>query len=191
MKTAIDVFEFSPSTEDYRPQLDFEIPQNGAAFDWLRAMAIVEDERPLEDYVAPRLVVPRPDALDWHFYSDVGCSSGLVSEMAANLLRPYFDRYFMLLPASINNAPYFMLKPIDRLDCLDRKQSTLRCYPHDLNRIMRITKYFFHMDRVSDPLIFTIPEFSKRTLCTQSIPQIIHDSGLKGFSFIHTRDLRI
>ncbi len=191
MKKSTDVFLFGRSVERRRPRIDFEIPQNGAGFDWLRVGDVIEDERPLEDYVAPRLVVPRPDALDWHFYSDM-CSGGMLSERAANLLRPYLDQYFMLLPASINDAPYFMLKSIDSLDCLDRERSDLVYFnDNDPGRVMRVRKYVFHLNRIPDPLIFAIPEFPKRAFCTQTVRRIVTESGLKGFDFTPTRELNI
>lgn len=47
---------------------------------------------------------------------------------------------------------------------------------------MEIKEYAFHWDKLHDPLIFHTPEDGS-ILCTQSIPRIVKEAGLKGFHF--------
>lgn len=48
---------------------------------------------------------------------------------------------------------------------------------------MTIEHYVFHMEYLSGPSIFAIPQLALRLYCTNDIPDIVAAAGLKGFDF--------
>lgn len=82
---------------------------------------------------------------------------------------------------TINDAPYYLLRANERVDCLDRARSKFVTFPNDPTRIMRFKKYAFHFDRLSDPAIFCIPEEPCSLFVTQSVRDLVVRDALRGF----------
>jgi len=55
----------------------------------------------------------------------------------------------------------------------------------DPNEISLVLRFAFFEDRLSDPLIFTVPEARNQLIMgTESIPEIINQAKLRGFRFV-------
>lgn len=174
------IYNLRPSTEEDRPWVEGNHPENRKN-DWLRIDDSARGVRPLDDYVPPRVVVEHPDALKWDYYSSGGLHP-YWSARAVELLGPYAKHSFQFLEAYINGTQYYVPMTINRLDCFDREQSEVKVFDHDPSRIMRVIHYAFHLDKITDPLIFAIPDLRGPMLCTDTIPTIIDRAGLRGFN---------
>lgn len=181
MSEAPVIFELRSSLEDDRPEINLaassKVNDNGAALE--------------EPYCAngPLTVVSDDaEALNWDCYACSGISE-LLSARAIEALRRDSFRNHELLPATLNRAPYFLPRCIAPIDCLDRTRSVWRPFPSNPQRAMSIDRYSFVMDRIVDPLVFSIPErLSNESFCalfvTQSIKRAVESAGLRGFRFI-------
>src|SRR5262249_15476695 len=106
----------------------------------------------------------------------------LISVRAVDAIGREAFRGFDLLPAKINDEDFFLPRCREPLDCFDKEQAEYQTFPNSA-RMMSISKFAFRMDRISDPLLFVIPESSSRLFCTQSVRDSIVRSKLRGFRF--------
>jgi hypothetical protein len=183
MTLAKKIYLVGSSLEEDRPLIDFTLRENKRNA-WLTVGEVLDGERSVSDYPGVELLVKRSDAPNWDFYSVPG-TLGLFSERAIGLFIPYATRFFDPVGAELNGAPFFFLREKRALACLDRENSIVVPFASNPSRIMEIHKFVFHQERVTDPLLFRIPEL-RRLLATQSIKRIIDDKQLKGFSLIDT-----
>ena len=179
MSVARQVFLLSPSLEDERPEIRFELKENQRA-DWLSIDEVLRGERPLTDYREPEVVVLDAGAELWDFYLVPG-TLGLLSARAVDVLAPFADKHFDVLPARISGSPYFFPRTKAALDCLDHERSSLDWFDDERTRVMRIRRFRFHKDRIEDPLVFNIPEDEFSLFATQSVRAAIRRAGLNGF----------
>ena len=135
-----------------------------------------------QDWVPWKLTIGC-EANHWDFYC-CEASTGVFSPRAIEVLRPYFQRDFPLLPVTVNGQSFFMLHANDQLDCLDlEKSEILRLDPPDEHVIVMIEQYVFKKQLIDDPLLFSIPERRTFLFVTESIPKIVEEAGLRGFRF--------
>jgi hypothetical protein len=174
------VFMLTPSFEDYRPSIEFDVPAN-QGIDWLLLRKILLGERTTSDYQEASLMVSNPAATSWGFYSVPG-TLGLISEQAVTSIGSSAFRFYNLLPARLNDRKYFFLKPVELLACLDMEKSLLIPFRINPNRIKDIKKYGFHKSRISDPLIFSIPELPG-LFATPGVKEAVVRNQLQGFHF--------
>src|SRR5262249_7441761 len=169
------VFLVDASSEKGRPVIDFSLPENGRN-DWLLVGQVLRGEREEKDYPNVLIFVHHPEAVNWDMYFGGG-NFGLMSERAVDLLEPYASDYFKFFQARLNGESFFFLKRKRVLDCLDPERSILVPFRCDPTGIKEIKRYRFHMDRIADPLVFTIPE-TPELFATQSIDSLIRGEGL-------------
>jgi hypothetical protein len=175
------VFEFDYSVEDERPVIAFDTPAN-QGIDWLRLGAILRGERPSADYHEIRVVVQDPDASSWGIYSVPGTLGLISAEAVERIGRPVF-RLYELLPAKINEADYYFLKPMEVLPCLDREKSEIILFRSNPSRVKEIRKYVFKKAMIPDPLVFSIPESLARLFATPGVYERVVQSRIPGFCF--------
>lgn len=173
------VWLVAPSIEDDRPVIEFDAPAN-RGIDWARLDAVLQGERPLADCPEVGVVVQAPDALAWGFYSVPG-TLGLISAALVEHIGPSAFRLFHLLPAKLNDAVYFFLKPVETLPCLDLARSEVAYFRSNPSHVKAITKYAFTKSMISDPL-FSIPELP-RLFATPPVRDSVIRSGIPGVRF--------
>jgi hypothetical protein len=138
----------------------------------------------IEQWFMPELYASEPGRTkidEWDFYN---CSTfGAFSPRAMEVLKPFFGERFIQLPARLEGLFYFCLRCESRINCLDKEASEIIYYEIDPTEVMLITKYVFHRELLTDPSIFAIPESLFSLYCTDAIPEIVRNAGLKGFEF--------
>lgn len=179
MARAEKIYYMAPSCEIERPQ----IWETGYFNEWLE----LDQEFPagLDCVTCTELKtfqVRDISALQWDWYGQVGMW-GMWSQRAKDLLWPFTNGCLRCFRTSLNGAPYYILRVDSELatDCLDRERSDIQ-YFESSGRVMQVKKFVFHEGRISDPLIFHVPEI-RDILCTRSVKSIVEDAGLKGFFF--------
>lgn len=167
-----------PSCQEDRPDIPFSFEMN-AANDWLLIGDVLSGNRPAADFPGSVSVyVPRADALEWDFYLDGG-ARGLLSKQFVEVIGDHALRYFRLLPASLNDAPYFFLRCEKTIDCLDLLKSKVRVFPHNPTRVMQILHYEFNDSRLPVDAAFSLPE-APLLYVTDSVAERIRSAKLKG-----------
>jgi hypothetical protein len=177
------VYRISTSLEEDRPEIDFELSENSDCVDWIQTREILDGSLDVTHYRSPHLIVAASDATEWDFYR-CGGTLGVLSKRAVDILRPYGTRCFDYLEAFINDRPFFLVREIGTIDCLDRKSTIGKMFPHDSSRFMRIDQYSFHKSRLVDPSIFVTPEDNTRIFGTDSVNRLIEQHGLRGFRLV-------
>ncbi len=173
------------SKDEERPWINFEVPTNGSNVPWLHYGKVLSGDAPAHEYSPVHLVSDDPSTSQWHSYNVAG-TYGMLSKSAIDLIGPYMTQCFEFLEAWINELPFYLLRRIGSIDCLDRTNSVVVNYPHDPGRIMKIKQFRFFKDGISDPMVFVIPEKKGGLLATDSIKQVVEEAKLKGFYFSDT-----
>ncbi len=182
------LYRFGPSTEEGRPRIDFEDPQNvGEAFDV--SSEVLWGERPQSEYLEPQIFVDHPQATEWDCYLYPGASC-FYSNRAKQLLEPYCKKCIEFYPARLNGAQYWCIKVVERVPWVDNEQSKFTYYENDPDMtIDKIIKFVFRKDLIDDPSLFLVPETWNWKYCTESLKTMIEQAGLRGFSFEDTDTL--
>jgi hypothetical protein len=182
MQYAKHIFEFAPSVEETRPDIDFAHSAN-ASIDWLAIGDIVDGSRSDDGYQVPNLAVRGRDACRWHYYSCGGL--WLLSKPLMETVRPRAMPRFQFFPALLNSEPYYFVGQRVPLDCLDRIRSRVRYFKSNPGKIMQVDEYQFRQGVVSDPCMFYIEE-SPGFFVTESVKWAVEEAGLtRGVSFKH------
>jgi hypothetical protein len=177
------VFILMTSWEDERESHELR-PKNGS---WNSIGEILRGERPVSEYEPLDLVGPISNAPDWDFYNCPG-TLGMLSRRAVEIFEPYLATCFQPLEATVNGSPFFFLRIISTIDCLNRERSTIIPFNSDPTDIMRIERYYFKKDLIPDPVLFVIPEGSPHLFGSHSIPGLITKNSLRGIEAIDTED---
>jgi hypothetical protein len=121
------------------------------------------------------------DALEWDYYGRIG---DVWSQRAKDLLWPYANKHLRCFQTTLNGAPYYILRTDAELglDCLDFERSKVEYFQCDSNDVKYIHRHYFHLDRITAPLIFFVPE-KPILMATDSIRQMVEAAKLKGFLF--------
>ena len=89
-----------------------------------------------------------------------------------------------MLNAKRETQQLFVLNVTEIRDCLDREKSKLKLFSNS-GRIMRIEKYAFHREMLSNAFIFKIPEeVHAHPYVTDGFKNLIEQNGIKGFKFV-------
>lgn len=137
------------------------------------------DQWMVPDLYAPDRGSTRIDV--WDYYMCEG-TFGVFSPRAVETLAPCFGDRFELLAARLEGHPYYCLRCVKRVDCLDREGSKILF--DDDHEVIEVEEYAFEKDRLADPLVFAIPELFLRLFCTESVPLIVGKAGLRGIDFV-------
>jgi hypothetical protein len=174
------VFRMGASIEDDRPEIPFDAPEH-SGLDWGPLDEVLSDAAPVDAYKELYFHVPHPDAAKWGMYAVAG-TSGLISQDAVEVIGRQSLRLFELLPARINNAVYYFLKPRERLACLDLSMSDVVRFKMPPYRVMEIRKFHFNKAAIPDSIVFSIPELPDEFV-TGAVRDAIMASRIPGFRF--------
>lgn len=181
--TTEHVYIVGSSLEDDRPEIDYTFNQKHGGIDWSKIGAVLSGSLHVKNYAPVRIAIKDSHATNWDFYRCSG-TRGLISARAASLLRPFSSRCFDFLDAYINDLPYFFLRVIGSVDCLDRDRSAYTVFPHDPTRIMWIERYAFHKTSLIDPCLFVIADINSLIFGTEGLKKLIEANNLHGFRFV-------
>ena len=191
---ALSVFEIGQLVEENRPMilgkklsnLDEQSLMNygiirgepGCPIEaWTQWDDIFIAEWPARDFLRPR--VGGIPVREWDYFQ-FPSTSGLLSQRAIDVLMPHLDYCFVPLPSSLEGERYYFLHTKKTIDALNVEESDI---VYSDTTIIWIKRYEFYMDRLSDPVIFSIPQFRPFLFATESIPEIVENAGLNGFEF--------
>jgi hypothetical protein len=170
------------SDDEERPRIDFQNPSNGTQVPWLLIGEILEGNLSSDQYIPISFVVDDDDTIIWDTFPIPG-TNGLISKNAADVLHDSMAECFECLEASVNESPYFLLRSIGSIDCLDRDKSRIIYTDDEHTDINFIEKHEFKMDLVPERSLFRIPQV--RTLfATEAVRKVVEDAKLKGFYFV-------
>ncbi len=114
----------------------------------------------------------------------VEVSAVVVNERCFNIIKPYIQDAAQVLSAKSKKQKLFVLNVTAVRDCLDYENSKLKRFSSS-GRIMRIEKYAFHREMLSNAFIFKIPEeVHTHPYVTDSFKNLMEQNGIKGFKFV-------
>lgn len=114
--------------------------------------------------------------------------SVLISEEAKTVLEGLNTVGVEYIPLKVNGASRYCVFATMIVDCLDYSKSIVEYFPGNKN-IERIPRYSFHHERLTDPLIFRIPEKKATyTFTAESVKKAVENSSLYGFYFLDYED---
>lgn len=114
----------------------------------------------------------------------VDISAVVVNERCFNIIKPYIQDAVQVLSAKTKKQKLFALNVTAVRDCLDCENSKLKHFSSS-GRIMRIEKYAFHRERLSNAFIFKIPEeVHTHPYVTDGFKNLMEQNGIKGFKFV-------
>lgn len=188
---ASHIYEINPSVENARP---FTVKSylKVMSDDYERHMDVIHGQRPISKWSGIDFYcTDEGDATQWDYFM-YPITFGLFSQRAIDALREALEVYFYMLPVTLENVAYFTLTCKERLDILDIERSAIRYFDiPGIDRanpknedIMGIDQYFFKgKQSLRDPVIFSIPQCRDFLFCTESVPRMARNAGLKGFHF--------
>lgn len=114
----------------------------------------------------------------------VDISAVVVNERCFNIIKPYIQDAVQVLSAKSKKQKLFVLNVTAVRDCLDYENSKLKRFSSS-GRIMRIEKYAFRREMLSNAFIFKIPEeVHTHPYVTDDFKNLIEQNGIKGFKFV-------
>ena len=175
------VYSCRPSFEDERPMIDFELADN-ACNDWLTVGKVFDGTLPQDVWPAEvAITIADSAATEWDGYMVAG-TSGIYSRRFVDLVGQGLAD-FSLLPALLNDEPYFFLRCERRINCLDRHDARFETYPHDSTRIMSISHFAFTRAVPTAPELFGIPE-TLELLSTEALALKMLNTQTERFSAV-------
>jgi len=122
----------------------------------------------------PPKIIERQHSGDfWNFHS----IPLILSERAHELLGPQLVQFADILPLKYRKKDYFVVNCTATVDCLDVERTGWA--EDDYVRI----NPFFHADRLTDALIFRIPQHPIRNYLSEELVNLIVDGDLRGLEF--------
>jgi hypothetical protein len=152
------IFELLPSSELFRPQIDFELAEN-SSIDWSTVDDVLRGETEDSKWPKVDIRVHGETTTLWDCYAVPGVLGGLLSERIVNVVYPIHDGSFTLFPARVNGMKYVFLRCDMPTDCFDWAHSDVTTFESDPSQVMEVRKYAFFPDRIKDFGIFSIREF--------------------------------
>ena len=112
-----------------------------------------------------------------------GAGSGypVVTERVIKIIQKYLERNVEILPLQHEKYKLFLLNIINIIDCLDKENSDIVYLPS--GNIMKINKYKFNEDLLTNVHIFKIPQRSGAVFVSEELKSLIEQSKFKGFQF--------
>lgn len=163
------VYLLRPTTEEGRPQIDFQHPDTPT--DWSVLETSVETVNPVV-----HLFTDIPSE-DWDCFM-VGGTMNLFSKRAVKAMQPHIGDRFRFLPAAVNGAWFaFPVKSVST-DCFDVANAEVDRFRTPPHRIKRIHRYAFRPEVLAHIGIFAIPESRISLFATDEAKASL--SGLRG-----------
>jgi hypothetical protein len=175
------IFEIRTSLEDNRPEIDFELPENGE-INWGLIGEYIGGHRPAQEYLPIKITILDKLATEWDFYF-FAAPFGMFSAKAVDVLGEKSFKNYHLFPAQINGADYFFLKCLERLDCLNKKKSVYTAFTDVPDRFMLIEKYAFDLEKIDAECFFSIPQ-NENLYCSQVQAKVITEK-LRGIRLLN------
>jgi hypothetical protein len=144
----------------------------------------------IEEWEAPTLTQYRGEkgtrALRSVTDSSSSASSNIISDLAADKLEGFWDRYATLYPVKLEDIPsrtFYLVVVTTELECLDRRTSTgkLQKYGPTPDLFAYVEQWNFDEQCVGDNDLFTIPDSKTMIYVSERFKKSVADAGLKGF----------
>lgn len=112
----------------------------------------------------------------------LGTHALIFSKKVIDAIGPLLCEYGELLPLECADQGLFIFNPLRIIDALDEAGSAITRFEN--GRIMRISRYAFHRDAVTDVDIFKIPNLRvSPTFVSERFVKIWSSNGLVGLDF--------
>jgi len=160
-----------------RKWIPFQIVAPRNHIEWADLETILRGARTAADYQTLTLAPSDPEAWDIHECGPFG----MISAAAANVLASFLKTSFELLEVTVGTAPYYFLRGLDFVECLDRKRSVLHFFKSDPTSIKNVEKYVFRKKLIPRDSLFRIPEAPNEVFATDAAASAIRRSNLRGF----------
>jgi hypothetical protein len=106
-----------------------------------------------------------------------GCN-GLVSKRALEIMDLEAFKDFIMFPLTVNDASYFALYSTKNVDSLDAKNSVYEDRNYQNGGFWEMEKYAFHLDKIKENTVFSVPQTNHFLYCTQEIGRRILENEL-------------
>ncbi|MEZ6056498.1 MAG: hypothetical protein R3C01_07315 [Planctomycetaceae bacterium] len=143
--------------------------------------------RPVSEYRHREYIDPTFGPSPDDYVSSEG-TNGLFSQAFIDVIAPYMEPSFSLLPATLNGQPFYFLRHEGSVDCLDYENSDVEVlgdeYGEDAGKLMPIKRYSFHTEQLQRPLVFGLPGYCGYIFWTKPLVDICTEAGLTGVRFV-------
>jgi hypothetical protein len=86
-----------------------------------------------------------------------------------------------ILPLEVEDGNYYVFNVTRELDAFDENRSDVVRF--STGRIMKVTRYAFHADKLHGPAIFKVPQVRGTIFVTDPFVERVEKAGLTGFEF--------
>lgn len=175
----INVFQLRPTSEDDRPQIDFQRSDTAASDEQVSSLETYSLSSLPSSPVA-QLVGTDPSATSWDFFAAPG-TLGLVSRRAVDALSPHAGVCFGFVPATLDGAAYSFIVRTGAIDALDRERSKLKYFRSSPHRVQRILEHVFVSEALDGVGLFAVPDDVMGIFATEIVVGAVKNSKLRGF----------
>lgn len=134
------------------------------------------------DLILPSVHETEKDKLIGDVFS-VEVSSFCLNEKAYKVLKPYLEKHCQIFEILSQDEKIYVVNVTDMIDCLDYDKSEIKRFSSS-NRVMRVIKYVFKIEKLTNATIFKLPEFSKAiSYVTEEFKNVVEENDIKGFKF--------
>lgn len=113
----------------------------------------------------------------------VEVSSFCLNEKAYKVLKPYLEKHCQIFETLNQDEKIYVVNVTDMIDCLDYDKSEIKRFSSS-GRVMRIIKYVFKTEKLTNATIFKLPEFPKAiSYVTEEFKNVVEENNIKGFKF--------
>jgi hypothetical protein len=127
------------------------------AIDWAILREISEGKRSVSDYKPMSLKLKTNKILKKDLIQ-APAGAYFISEKFKNYFDPGVFENTVLLPATINDVPYYAWIFLSKNDCLNRKESQLEDSKYDQNGKLIPFKFVFDQSKIKDNRFFKLPD---------------------------------
>lgn len=113
----------------------------------------------------------------------VEVSSFILNEKSYKILYPYIKNEVQIFKTKSENDNLYVVNVTNIIDCLDYDKSEIKRFPSS-DRVMRIIKYVFKIEKLNNTTIFKLPENPKgKSYVTEEFKKVVEENHIKGFKF--------
>lgn len=113
----------------------------------------------------------------------VEVSSFILNEKSYKILYPYIKNEVQIFKIKSENDKLYVVNITNIIDCLDYDKSEIKRFPSS-DRVMRIIKYVFKIEKLKNATIFKLPENPKGiSYVTEEFKKVVEENNIKGFKF--------
>ncbi len=172
-----NVFKLWQSMDDYNQTQVYGGLNEG--IDWSVFYDIASGKLSINDYKPVHLKLKTNKILKMDFIQ-APAEIYFISEKFKNYFDAHVFENTLLLPATINDVPYFAWVFLSKNDCLNRKDSQLEDFKYDQNGYQDPYKFVFDQSKIKDNRFFKLPNDNYDVpYCDEIIGRKILASDLK------------